>query len=143
MESPVRVFPSRVGLFFVVMPILCIGGPALMALFRREWVVLIVLAFFALFVLSFCNTRYTLLTGGRLEIRSGWVYRLVISVADIQRIRPTRNPLSSPALSLDRLEIRYGKGGLVMISPKDREGFLDALLQINPAIRVEGNEAAA
>ena len=49
---------------------------------------------------------------------------------EIEEITPTHNPLSSPALSLDRLWISYrraGKKRAVMISPEDKEGFLKAV----------------
>jgi hypothetical protein len=63
-----------------------------------------------------------------LIVRFG-VCRQRIPLADISEVRPTRNPLSSPALSLDRLRVQYGLGFLkaVMISPADRDGFLDDL----------------
>lgn len=52
-----------------------------------------------------------------------------IPLADITKVEPTRNPLASPALSMDRLSIVSGPGltGTVMISPADRERFLDEL----------------
>lgn len=54
-----------------------------------------------------------------------------IPLADISEVYPTRNPLSSPALSLDRLPVQYGQGFFkaVMISPANRNGFLDDLAQ--------------
>ncbi|MDO7217863.1 PH domain-containing protein [Acinetobacter nosocomialis] len=58
------------------------------------------------------------------------VFRWKININDITQIEPTHNPLSSPALSLDRLKISYMKNGRiakVMISPKDKEGFLNTL----------------
>lgn len=60
-----------------------------------------------------------------LTIRSG-VCRKRIPLENITEVRPTRNPLSSPALSLDRLHVQFGTGllGAVMISPDDREAFL-------------------
>jgi hypothetical protein len=49
---------------------------------------------------------------------------------------PTRNPLSSPALSLDRLHIRYGGSRMgIMISPVNKAVFLQDL-----AARVDGLE---
>ena len=62
------------------------------------------------------------------------VFRWKININDITQIEPTHNPLSSPALSLDRLKIYYRKDGrvaTVMISPKDKEGFLN-ILRNNP-----------
>ncbi|WP_284085768.1 PH domain-containing protein [Acinetobacter pittii] len=78
------------------------------------------------------NTYY-LVENNTLIIRS-LVFRWKININDITRIEPTHNPLSSPALSLDRLKIYYMKDGrlaTVMISPKDKEGFLN-ILRNNP-----------
>jgi hypothetical protein len=73
-----------------------------------------------LFVLL--STRYTL-ENCDLIVRSG-PFRWRIPVAQITGITPTSSPLSSPALSLDRLRIEYGRGKSLMISPRDKEHFL-------------------
>lgn len=67
----------------------------------------------------------------QLVVRSG-LCRQRIPLESILEVRPTRNPLSSPALSLDRLHVQYGKGFFkaVMISPADREQFLADLARI-------------
>jgi len=74
------------------------------------------------------NTYY-LVENNTLMIKS-LVLRWKININDITDIELTHNPLSSPALSLDRLKISYMKNGRiakVMISPKDKEGFLNTL----------------
>jgi Bacterial PH domain/Sodium:solute symporter family len=56
----------------------------------------------------------------------------------------TRNPLSSPALSLDRLCIHYKVGGkrrMVMISPADKESFLRVIAALVPGMIVDGSRA--
>jgi len=58
-----------------------------------------------------------------LLVRSG-PFRWRVPIADIVRITPTTNALSSPALSLDRLRIEYGRGSAIMISPRDKDQFL-------------------
>lgn len=63
---------------------------------------------------------------GELHVRSG-PFRWRVPVAQIRAVEPTRSPLSSPALSLNRLRIRYGDSKAVMVSPADREGFFEAL----------------
>jgi len=65
-----------------------------------------------------------------LIVRNG-VCRQRIPLAEISDVYPTRNPLSSPALSLDRLHVQFGQGFFkgVMISPADRDLFLDDLAQ--------------
>lgn len=71
------------------------------------------------------GTRYEL-TPGRLLIRCG-PFRWTVPLKEIRAVEPTRNPLSSPALSLDRLRIDYGRGSSVMISPRDKARFLAEL----------------
>jgi hypothetical protein len=63
-----------------------------------------------------------------LVVRHGFI-RQRIPLRDIVEVFPSRNPLSSPALSLDRLEIRFGQGYFksAMISPASRADFLDEL----------------
>jgi len=69
------------------------------------------------------GTRYEL-TPGRLRIRCG-PFRWTVPLNEIRAVTPTRNPLSSPALSLDRIRIDYGRGSSVMISPRDQARFLE------------------
>ncbi len=74
------------------------------------------------------NTYYVV-ENDTLVIKS-LVFRWKININDITQIEPTHNPLSSPALSLDRLKIYYMKNGkiaTVMISPKNKEAFLQAI----------------
>lgn len=63
---------------------------------------------------------------GVLTIAAGPV-RWRIPLTDIASVERTRAAWSSPALSLDRLLIRYGKNRCVMVSPADRRGFLRAI----------------
>lgn len=64
----------------------------------------------------------------QLVVRFG-ICRQRIRLGDVVEVHPTHNPLSSTALSLDRLHIQYGQGFFkaVMISPADRNEFLDDL----------------
>ena len=56
-------------------------------------------------------------------------FRWKVRLEDIHTVEATRNPLSSPALSLDRLKIHYGNGRKIMVSPADKAGFLKAIDQ--------------
>jgi len=68
------------------------------------------------------STRYTL-EPRRLVVQSG-PFKWRIAVADITSITPSSNPLSSPALSLDRLRIDYGRSSSLMISPRNKDQFV-------------------
>jgi hypothetical protein len=71
------------------------------------------------------GTHYTV-DRGYIRIVSG-PFRWKVPIAEITSVKATRNPLSSPALSLDRISIRYGKRRRIMISPADKAGFLEAI----------------
>jgi len=86
----------------------------------------------------FRSTDYTI-TASDLMVRSG-PFRWNVPLTDIHGIRPTRSFLSAPALSLDRIEVLYGKYGSVIISPEDRRGFLLELRERLPSMIVSGIE---
>ncbi len=73
------------------------------------------------------RTHYTV-QGNILRIASG-PFSWKVPVDQIESVKATRNPLSSPALSLDRLQISYGKDRRIMVSPADKAGFLKAVGQ--------------
>lgn len=77
-----------------------------------------------------------------LIIRHG-IVRQRVRLDAIKEVKPTRNPLSSPALSLDRLEIRTSHKwfNTILISPADREGFVQALCARSGLTR-QGNRLA-
>jgi len=78
------------------------------------------------------GTRYTF-DAANLEVRCGpFAWR--VPLREIRAVTPTRNPLSSPALSLDRLRIDFGRMNSIMISPEDKEGFLTELRKRVPAV---------
>jgi hypothetical protein len=72
-----------------------------------------------------------------LLVRSG-LLRYKVPLAEISEVLPSAEARSSPAWSLDRLEVVYPtRGGFhrsLLISPRDRDRFLDELAQrANPA----------
>ena len=61
--------------------------------------------------------------GELLEIKSG-PFRWRLKVLEIVSATPRRSLWSSPALSLDRIELKYESTKKIMVSPKDKQGFL-------------------
>ncbi len=84
--------------------------------------VMIVMTGAALPLWLLLDTRYTL-ADGWLVIRCG-PFRSRVALDEIDAITPSRNPVSSPALSLDRLRIDHGRGRTVLISPRDPSRFI-------------------
>jgi len=73
---------------------------------------------------------------GELLIRYGFV-RNCIPLDQIARVQPSRNPLASPALSLDRLHLDRRGGGFVLVSPADRGGFVRAIIEGAPHAEID------
>lgn len=71
-------------------------------------------------------STYYVVEQDSLLIRSG-PFKWVIDTKTITSIEPSRSSLSSPALSLKRLEITYGNHQTILVSPKDWKGFIRAL----------------
>lgn len=74
------------------------------------------------------DTKYRL-DDKELRIASG-PFRWRILLDSIQSVEPSSNPIASPALSLKRLRITYGRGQQVYVSPNDLDGFREELEQL-------------
>jgi hypothetical protein len=81
-----------------------------------------------LLLFTILKSTYYVIAGDTLRIVSG-PFRWKIQVHDIVDITPSRNPLSSPALSIDRLKVSLGKRKFVLVSPEDKAGFIRAIEQ--------------
>lgn len=91
----------------------------------------------AIFVTYIFLTTYYQIDGKSVKIRCGLFFNVKVDIDTIRRISETNNPLSSPATSIDRLEIKYQKDkkiDTIMISPKDKAGFIKMITELNPAI---------
>ncbi|MCU0963066.1 MAG: PH domain-containing protein [Pirellulaceae bacterium] len=101
------------------------------------WIALgmLLMAMFMVWILF--SVRYTI-TPNDLVVRAA-CFRWRIPLDQVSEVYPTHNPLSSPALSLDRLRINYtrpsGRTRWVMISPNDRDRFLDDLARAAGLVR--------
>jgi len=71
------------------------------------------------------STHYRV-AASTLTVRSG-PFKWVVELDEIERVEKSNNPISSPALSLDRLAITYGNGKPLPVAPRDKEGFIQAL----------------
>ena len=73
-------------------------------------------------LVSLLSTRYVI-QDQQLVVRSG-LFKWRIPINEISGITPTSDPIASAALSLDRLRITYGQAKSLLISPRDKDGFL-------------------
>jgi hypothetical protein len=83
----------------------------------------------------FADTEYVI-DGSVLRVHCGPM-RIVVPLDSITRIERGSSILSGMTLSLSRLCIRYGRFKEVLISPKDREGFIRAIVARVPSVVLE------
>lgn len=81
------------------------------------------------------HTDYTI-NGNKLHIRCGCLFKMDLPVCKISEITHKSTFLSSPALSMKRIGLKYGKTNWVYVSPEDQEEFISALKSINPDIKI-------
>ena len=101
------------------------------ALQQGGWISVVVVVVVWAFIGSIIFPLYYEITPSMLVVRSG-ILHWEIPLSSIQHVHPSHNMLTSPALSLDRLRIEYNQNNktrFMLISPKDKPGFLRDLAQ--------------
>lgn len=132
-----REFKSKVGWWYHLLILLVIGGCIRAFLGTNFWMMAAMLLV-ALSVLHiFFNTYYRITADGQLVAHCSIFPEKKIAVTDIDCIESSVMPVSSYALSLDRLMIwSHGKVWM-LISPRNTADFIKQLKKINPDIKLK------
>jgi hypothetical protein len=133
-------YKSKIGKGFILFPSLILIAVALLLIVEKAWLGLPIVIAIAIYLADiFRNTHYSI-EDGVLTIDAGRFYSLQIPISNIYKIKSSRDPSKAPANSMDRLSIRYtidGKKKEVLISPENKEGFMQALREINGDFKLE------
>lgn len=121
---------TDIGLLILILGVVAICvwvlGEYWQQILSGDWVLgLVLLPGIVLPLWILMSLRY-FLSDSALRIRCG-PFRWKISISEITEIEPTSSIFSGPALSLDRIRIKYGSGHSVLISPEPRKEFLKQL----------------
>ena len=129
-------YKSKLGLELII-PISLIFGYALFELItEKSWIGVFIISLTILFILyTFLSINYKI-EKENLNVKCTFLVNENIEINTIRKITETYNPLSSPAASIDRIEIFYNKFEGVLISPKKKKEFIEDILKINPNIEV-------
>lgn len=135
-------FRSKIGMVVLLPCLLVVALPFIVVPF--SWFTLALTAFILLIVLPPFLGTYYWIDDNRLLIRSAFIFKWDIDISSIVAVRKTNNPSSSPALSLDRIEVIYDGGNRsVIISPAKRTDFIDSIKKVNKAIQLQGKFLSA
>lgn len=131
-----KTYKSKIGLELIIPLVILFSLPIYNFIISKNWenINVLVLPIIIVFLVFF-NTKYSI-ENKNLNVKCSFLVDIIIDIKSIQKISETYNLISSPATSIDRLEIRYNKNDKVLISPKDKKGFIDSLTAINPNIEV-------
>lgn len=127
-----KIYESKIDWWLIVLVFGALLSPIYYGIIENDYLIVVVFAVISIAVFFLFRAIKYKIDNTNLIIGSS-----KIDVNSIRKIYKTKNPLSSPALSIDRIAIVYNKYDEVLISPKDKKGFVDAILQINSNIIVE------
>jgi hypothetical protein len=131
------VFKSKIGTELIVPLALILSGCGILMITTKAWLGL----FFILLVAAaiswvFLSIEYRIDQNKLMIFCAGILYKS-IDIHSIKEIKNTRDPISSPAGSLDRIAILYGGSKRILLSPKNKAEFIQNLLEIHSDIKTE------
>jgi len=131
------VFHSRIAPWFTISVLLPVGIMVYI-FFQEPWyAAFILLPLLVLILPIYFRTYYRLHPVDGLTVTCGLFYRKTFDPQQLKSIKYTSNPLSSPALSLRRLELKFRNSETIMISPVSREDFIAEIRKYNPEVEVK------
>ena len=134
-----KVYKSKVGIGLSLVTVILIASATVPLFFIEpfSWFAFILVIVTALFVIYiFLAIKYEI-NNEDLFIGYGFGKPLKIDINTVKEIVETNNLISSPAASLDRLEIVYEKNKRIIISPKKKHKFINDIKEINPAVIIK------
>lgn len=132
-----KVYKSKIALALVLPMAIVLAGIGFVLLYHLSLLSLVILVPLYAFIIHLFLTTYYTIEDKYLIIKSGILIHQKIEIANIKKIAETRSIMSSPALSLDRIEIFYNKFDSIILSPKDKAGFISHLLRLNPKLETQ------
>jgi hypothetical protein len=126
-------YPSKISWWLVGIITVVFGGSTLLALSGGAWQILFINLPVLAFITHMFSTTYYIIDGDRLMVHCGF-YKKEFDIKSFRKIEETNNPISSPALSFDRLELYFEGYNSIVISPRDKMGFIAQIQQVHPDI---------
>lgn len=127
-----KIYKSKIDWWLILLIVGVLGYPIVDGILSKEYTLSIVFSILLVLFYFLAKSIQYKIDGENLII-----WKTKIPIQSIHKVYRTRMPLSSPALSLDRIGVVYNKYDEIFISPKEREEFIKELLKVNPNIEVK------
>lgn len=131
-----KKYKSKIDLWLIIILTLVFGGIVIISIIKKDWIGFIIAIIPTIFIWDMFKSTFYIITEEELIIRCGIFYKLVIKITDIRKISESNDLISSPALSIDRLEILYNRFDTILISPKKKYEFLQSIETLKPDIEI-------
>src|SRR5687768_7708340 len=100
------LFKSKVGPELAIPVAIVLFAGLMLSSASGNWIGVVIIFLVMLFVLHVFMTTHYEINGRLLKIRCGFLINKDVEIDTIVSLKETLNPLSAPATSLDRLEIK-------------------------------------
>lgn len=132
-----RIFKSKVDWWFHgVVLLLCVSCVILIVRGAEIWAILVMFFCTYMSIHTLLNTWYKLTADGFLIVHCSFFPEKRIAVSEITAVESSFLPVSSYALSLDRIIIWKGNLQWLLISPVNKQEFVNVLRRMNSNIKI-------
>ena len=131
-----KIYKSKID-WWLGLPLLYPIFLSISSMIEGEWIGYVGMITILLFIVFISKSTRYIIAENQLIVKCMFIVNDRIEISKIRKIEKTNSLLSSPALSLDRIAIRYNKFDEVYISPKEKQAFVDELLNVNPDIEIK------
>lgn len=131
-----KIYKSKIAYAIFLPVFILLGGIGVLMIINKIWFGFFFSLLLMIAISYMLSTTLYIVINNALKVKYSFFYTKTIDITTIKSIRETNNSMASPAASLDRLEIRF-KNDSILISPKNKSGFINQLLEINPSIEIK------
>ena len=130
-----KVFKSKID-WWLGLPLLYPIFLSITSITEGKWFGYLLLISIVLFVVFISKSTKYIVNENQLVVKCMFIVNAKIEISTIRKIEKSNSILSSPALSMDRIAVRYNKYDEIYLSPKEKQLFIDELVKRNSAIEV-------
>lgn len=134
-----KEYKSEVDWIYHLANLLVIGNCVVCFMHTNVAAIIISLLMALLVLHVFFNTYYRITADGMLVAHCSIFPEKRIAIERIEAVEPTLMPVSSYALSLNRLIVWADGKPWMLISPVNRANFIKELQKINPSIQIKSH----
>jgi Na+(H+)/acetate symporter ActP len=127
-------YRSKIGIELVIPLSIFLTWSLINQINTKDWSGLAIIVLASAFFAHLLLTIYYQVDEKNLIVKCSFLINTTINISSIKTIRESGSILASAAASLDRLEIIYNDNDSILISPREKEKFVEHLQCINPNI---------